>query len=300
MSIQSVTGPNEFIIGTTDLQKCSTFLRVFGFTDALPVTIDEATAVGLYGCAEARNQLLLSRPDTDTAVRLVLTNIPAQPMRAFEAGGHGIDFYTTDISEAIERAARAGGSWPSPVSWTIDTGRHLTEARIVSPDGSFAVFCVSYSAGGIPTILDRDASGLFSEVSLTSWIVPQDLVEREFGFWGQEVGYRNIRRTMLSKEAMVELMKLPHPEAMGCSMYADSGPRCPVDLLWYPDREMPRRDDWPLRPGLYALGFRCEGTFEPKQPGDGFKKIEWRDERGTVKAIVVGRSPGGIRFHIHS
>lgn len=293
-----VTGPFEFIIGTADLPRTSAFLGVFGLTNKTSITIGEEVALALYGRAEARSQMLLSRPDTETVIRLVLTNMPAKPMSAFEAGGHGIDFYAMDISEAIERAANAGGSRPSPVSWTIDTGRHLTEARIVSPDGSFAVFCVSYSAGGIPTILDQDANDLFSEVSLTSWIIPADLIEREFVFWAREFGYRNIRRTMLSKEAMVGLMKLPHPEAMGCSMFADDKPRCPVDLLWYPDRSMPRRDDWPLRPGLHALGFKSDGRFEPGGADGEFRRIETRDHESLVTTITAGRSPGGIRFHV--
>lgn len=300
MSKHSVTGPYEFIIGTADLQQTSAFLGVFGFTDKTSITVGEEAALALYGRAEARSQMLLFRPDTETVIRLVLTNMPAMAMGAFEAGGHGIDFYTTNITEAIERAANEGGSRPSPVGWTIDNGRHLTEARIVSPDGSFAVFCVSYSAGGIPTVLDQDANGLFSEVSLTSWIIPADLIESEFMFWAQEFGYRNIRRTMLSKEAMVDLMKLPHPEAMGCSMFADDRPRCPVDLLWYPDRSMPRRDDWPLRPGLHALGFKSDERFEPGESDGEFRRIETMDHQGRVTTIMAGRSPGGIRVHVQS
>lgn len=300
MSNQTITGPFEFIIGTNDLQRMWSFLRVFGFDEASSITIEQQAALELYGCVEAQSQLLLRCSATETVVRLVLTDAHVQPMRAFEAGGHGIDFYTTSITEAIERAAQAGGSRPSPVSWTIDTGRHLTEARIVSPDESFAVFCVSYSAGGVPTILDQDAGRLFSEVSLTSWIIPADHIEEEFQFWGRGFGYRNIRRTMLAKDAMVDLMKLPHAEAMGCSMFADDRPRCPVDLLWYPDRTMSRRDDWPLRPGLFALGFRGAGLQTQNLQSGALTTVQVRDSEGRTVTILAGRSPGGIRFHLHS
>lgn len=298
MKIQTFTGPFEFVVGTNDLHSTTSFLRAFGYDQVTPITIDRNVALSLYGCAEAQCQTLLSRSETETAVRLVLTNAPAKPMQEFEAGGHGIDFYTTAIETAIDRAVDAGGSRPTPVSWTIDTGRKLTEARIVSPDGSLAVFCVSYAPGGIPTILDKNSDLMFSEVALTSWIIPRDLIEEEFRFWSDAFGYRNIRRTMLSKEAMVELMKLPHPEEMGCSMYADDRPRCPVDLLWYPERDIPLREDWPLRPGLYALGFKQSFADAPELPGAISHIVRPVASDRKVATITAGRSPGGIRYQI--
>jgi hypothetical protein len=293
-----ITGPFEFIVGANDLHATAEFLKVFGFDLVRPMMIDEEVAFQLYGCVEARSQLLLSSSATQTNVRLVHTNAAPVAMKPFEAGGHGIDFYTTDIERALELASGAGGSRPSPVSWTIDTGRRLTEARIVSPDGTFTVFCVSYSAGGIPTILDQDDQRLFSEVTLTSWIIPADRIEREFDFWGSAFGYRNIRRTTLSKEAMVDLMQLPRPEVMGCSMFADIKPRCPVDLLWYPDVASALRDDWPLKPGLFALAFKLSKDKPPTALLDNSNAVTAGGETSRV-CVYAGRSPGGIRYHLH-
>lgn len=292
-----ITGPFEFVIGANDLDATAAFLKVFGFDSIRPALTSGASALQLYGCSEAGNQLILSSSATSTNVRLVQTKTPPMAMKPFEAGGHGIDFYTTDIARALDLASSVGGSRPDPVSWTIDTGRRLTEARIVSPDGSFTVFCVSYSAGGIPTILDTDHQRLFSEVTLTSWIIPADKIELEADFWGTAFDYRNIRRTMLSKEAMVDLMQLPRPEAMGCSMFADSKPRCPVDLLWFPDIKLELRDDWPLKPGLFALAFKLPQDAALHRPL--IDRSQPVAEMSSELPLHFGRSPGGIRYHLH-
>ncbi len=298
MQNHAITGPFEFIIGANDLEKTAHFLEAFGFDARMHVTTDANSATVLYGDAEARHQLVLSQKETETTVRLVKTNVSASAMEAFAAGGHGIDFYTRDISAVIDDASGRGGSRPSPVSWTIDTGRHLTEARIISPDESFTVFCVSYSPGGIPTVLDAREQDTVSEVSLTSWIIPPDLIEQEFAFWSETFGFRNIRRTILDENAMVDLMKLPHPAAMGCSMYADERPRCPVDLLWYPGRSSPLRSDWPLQPGLFALGFKAGSPEVSARLEAGSTRVVVDNGGGETLALLTGRSPGGIRYQV--
>jgi hypothetical protein len=89
---------------------------------------------------------------------------------------------------------------------------------------------------------------------------------------------------------------------MGCSMYADAVPRCPVDLLWYPDKAGELRDDWPLKPGLFALGFRLpEDRSAPHVQAllDCSEHVAGEGKQDETD-IHAGRSPGGIRYLLRS
>lgn len=230
----TATSVSDIVIRATDPLATAAFLTTFGAAIELLPPIPPAQSAERYGEAVQLAQFRAATPGTFGGVRVVETRRAVRHLEPFTAGGYGIDYYTSDVELAARLATRRATLPAPPLAWQED-GQELIEARLVDPSDTFAVFLPQMERISRlhPSALDDDPARMYSELCMTSWIVPDGMIADERAFWTEVAGLDVVLETEMDAADMGTLMG--HRAApLRSIQFAKPGSPCLVDLLSYP------------------------------------------------------------------
>lgn len=291
-----LTYPHHTIFGTTDFPRLARFFALFGYQPRKMADLSKKVAKALYGLDDAAEQWLLRSPAADSAIRVVATPLKPEPAVPMQLGPYGIDIYSSDLKLTFAVAASAGATTTAIVSYEVE-GWPRREARALGPE-EFTIFLIESLEQRFPSILDREYWRAHSQVHMLCWVV--DKIDEERKFWKDEAGLTIMRDVLLEPQAMVDLMNHPKPVRFGAVQVADADINRRMELMHFPDDEVPRRNDWPLRGGFHGGAFRVskiETTIERLKSAK-FGDIVQTTLGDKDHLVSAGISPGGVRFEL--
>lgn len=230
----TVTSVSDIVIRAADPLATAAFLTTFGAAVEWLPPIPAAQAEERYGEHAQLGQFRAATPGTVGGVRIVETGRAVRGLRPFTAGGYGIDYYTSDVELAARLVTRRASLPAPPLAWQED-GQELIEARVVDPTDTFAVFLPQMERVSRlhPSTLDDDQTRMYSELCMTSWIVPDHAIADERAFWTEIAGLDVVLETEMDAADMGTLMG--HRSApLRSIQFAKPGSPCLIDLLSYP------------------------------------------------------------------
>lgn len=293
MTIDSVS---EVVIRSESPLQTTAFLTTFGgAVETLP-PIPHELAHAWYGATRELRQLRVATPGSTGAVRVVESTSSLRRLTPFTEGGYGIDYYTSDVHLASRMAARRGHLPAPPLAWQEDD-QELIEARLEDPSATYAVFLpqMERTSRLHPSLLDADPHRMYSELCMTSWIIPRENRDAECAFWTEQLGLTVVIDTEMDGKDMGTLMGHA-PEPLHSVQFALQGSPCLVDLLSYGEGRITPADTNMSAVAAIALGAsrdvaaRINPHTRPMQADRG---------RGS-EYVTRTTSPSGIPLEIWS
>lgn len=291
--------PSHVVVGATDLEQTSEFLRLFGCEAGERGTLPVEAAGELYGLEGEAEEAVLATPGAERGwIRLVAT--PRSPRRfaPLDSRAFAIDFFTTDLDRSLALAAEAGHH-ASPVATHQFGPLTIREVEIRGPDE--LIVTLLETPARRPSILDREPERLHSEVHAFVWSA--EGIDGLLPFWLDDLGLEKITDATFASPDMGKVLGVPDRQiearlAVFCD--ADAAP-IRLELIEFLGEPAASHPSLPLHGGLHAPAFTVD---------------DWEAALGSLGAAELGRTveldtplhpgaraatavaPGGLRFEI--
>jgi hypothetical protein len=297
--------PTHVALGASAIEPMARFFQRFGFARTEDRVLSAFAARELYGLKGATSEAVLVMPGADLGyLRLVETGSTGTRSPGggaghgpFDLGAHAVDLYVRDMDRAVAQARRAGAR-VGPIAPYRIGGMFVRECKCVGPD-EIALVLIEVDKRR-PSILDRHAAALFSEVHSAVYVVDQ--IAQSGPFWNQ-AGLQTLLDATFAEPGVAAFMGLPRPDTrLRLVLYAD-GKQMPVrlELIEFPDpdgRNQPAVDPLPLRPGRFAFGFEAKDAAVLSADFRARGASMSRQVSVDGRQVIAGTAPGGVRFEL--
>ena len=287
-------------LGSNDPVKTAAYLAAYGHTSSAAPDIVREAARGLYGLDGPLRQIVARPSDLSGEIQIIGTPNQPKRMEPFQAGYHGLDFYTSDIGHSRDVAIAAGGVASNPTVYAAGKASIL-ESRILAKDLEYALYITEVADRPFPSALDSQPKRQYSDIVTVVAFVDERDVEAETEFWTKNAGLELFRKDLeFDGDSMQALMDLPSKATMGAVQFCDRRRRRRLELLFYRDTDAVRSTSAQLSPGLHSIGFPVADLDRAVK---AFSDVTFCDAQ-TVDcghgsaATVSALSPSGLRFEL--
>jgi hypothetical protein len=291
--------PRDIVVGASDLERTSSFLRLFGFevegSAALPA---EATRA-LYGLDGPADERLLTVPGAERGrIRLVATPQPARSYAPFDARPFALDLYSSDIEASVDLAA-INDCHTSPITDHTFGPVVIREVEVIGPD-NLIVTLLEPNMGRRSSILDAEPDRLHSEVHAFVW--SDAGLDNILPYW-EERSHQKLIDAVLETPGLGALVGVPDEDVkMRLVVFADDEARpIRVEFVEFVGKPSTPQPSLPLAAGLHAPAFEFDdlesarAALGPAEIGD-VVEVDTSLHPGMKAATAV--TPGGHRFEI--
>lgn len=242
------------VVGCTDIDVSARFWGELGFTETRSQQVPAETAATLYGLQRSVETLVISAPGSSVGwIRLVTAEGSPPAWRPHVWGRSLLEIHPRELEGAVSLATSAGARVAGRTDFTRGDRRNQ-EVRLIGPDGVEIGLTQSSERSG-PTVLDGGRQ--LSEVTNILWFVesvePAVAGLPEFDVFGDV--------TLDPWPPAHEFLGLPDPApAIRTASLAESGsPLLRLQLLQVTGQPLETNSNWPIRPGVFAVG--CEAVL---------------------------------------
>jgi hypothetical protein len=291
--------PRDIVVGASDLERTSSFLRLFGFEVRGSASLPAEAARALYGLEGPADEQLLAVPGTELGrVRLVATPHPARSYAPFDARPFALDLYSSDIEASVDLAA-SNDCHTSPITDHTFGPVVIREVEITGPD-SLIVTLLEPNMGRRSSILDSDPSRLHSEVHAFVW--SDTGLDDILPYWGER-GYQTLIDAVLDTQGLGALVGVPDEDVkMRLVVFADDEARpIRVEFVEFIGKPSTPQPSLPLAAGLHAPAFEfadldtAKVAVDPAELGD-VVSVDTAVHPGMRAATAV--TPTGHRIEV--
>jgi hypothetical protein len=291
--------PRDIVVGASDLERTSSFLRLFGFEIQGSATLDPEAARALYGLDGPIDEQLLAVPGTELGrIRLVATPHPARSYAPFDARPFALDLYSSNIEASVDLAA-INDCHTSPITDHTFGPVVIREVEIIGPD-NLIVTILEPNMGRRSSILDSDPNRLHSEVHAFVW--SDTGLDDILPYW-EERSHQKLIDAVLDTPGLGALVGMPDEDVkMRLVVYADDEARpIRVEFVEFIGKPSTPQPSLPLAAGLHAPAFEFDdlesatAAVGPAEIGE-VVAVDTPLHPGVQAATAV--TPGGHRFEI--
>lgn len=275
--------PRDIVVGASDLERTSSFLRLFGFAVQASDVIPAEAATALYGLDGPADEQLLAVPGAERGrVRLVATPHPARSFAPFDARPFALDLYSSDIEASVDLAA-INDCHTSPITDHTFGPVVIREVEIIGPD-NLIVTILEPNMGRRSSILDSDPSRLHSEVHAIVW--SETGLDDILPYW-EERNHQKSIDAVLDTPGLGALVGVPDEDVkMRLVVFADDEARpIRVEFVEFIGQPSTPQPSLPLAAGLHAPAFEFN-DLESAKVAVGPAKI------GDVVSVGTAIHPG--------